>query len=53
MIHVSEISAEKRINHPQEVLRVGQVVKAQVLALDTEKRKHTPEHEATGSHGSG
>src|SRR5450759_4807345 len=38
MIHVSEISAEKRINHPQEVLRTGQVVKAQVLALDTEKR---------------
>jgi small subunit ribosomal protein S1 len=38
MIHISEISAEKRINHPQEVLRVGQVVKAQVLAIDTEKR---------------
>jgi small subunit ribosomal protein S1 len=38
MIHISEISAEKRINHPQEVLRNGQVVKAQVLALDTEKR---------------
>ena len=38
MIHVSEISAEKRINHPQEVLRVGQVVKAQVIAIDTEKR---------------
>ena len=38
MIHVSEISAEKRINHPQEVLRAGQVVKAQVLALDPEKR---------------
>jgi small subunit ribosomal protein S1 len=38
MIHVSEISAEKRINHPQDVLKVGQVVKAQVLALDTEKR---------------
>jgi small subunit ribosomal protein S1 len=38
MIHISEISAEKRINHPQEVLRAGQVVKAQVLALDTEKR---------------
>ncbi len=38
MIHISEISAEKRINHPQEVLRVAQVVKAQVLALDTEKR---------------
>jgi small subunit ribosomal protein S1 len=38
MIHISEISAEKRINHPQEVLRVGQSVKAQILALDTEKR---------------
>jgi small subunit ribosomal protein S1 len=38
MIHVSEISAEKRINHPQEVLRIGQVVKAQVLALDPERR---------------
>ncbi len=38
MIHISEISAEKRINHPQEVLRAGQVVKAQVLALDVEKR---------------
>lgn len=38
MIHISEITAEKRINHPQEVLRSGQLVKAQVLALDTEKR---------------
>jgi small subunit ribosomal protein S1 len=38
MIHVSEISAEKRINHPQDVLKVGQVVKAQVLAIDLEKR---------------
>jgi len=38
MIHVSEISAEKRINHPQEVLKVGQTVKSQVVAVDTEKR---------------
>ena len=38
MVHVSEISAEKRINHPQDVLKVGQVVKAQVLAVDSEKR---------------
>ncbi len=38
MVHVSEISAEKRINHPQDVLRVGQIVKAQVLAVDTERR---------------
>ncbi|HET9408881.1 MAG TPA: 30S ribosomal protein S1 [Candidatus Sulfotelmatobacter sp.] len=39
MIHVSDISEEKRINHPQDVLRVGQTVKAQVLEIDTEKRR--------------
>src|SRR6266581_4411321 len=39
MIHVSDISAEKRINHPQDVLKVGQSVKAQVLELDTEKQR--------------
>ena len=39
MIHVSDISAEKRINHPQDVLRAGQSVKAQVLEVDTEKRR--------------
>jgi len=38
MIHVSEISAEKRIKHPQEVLKLGQLVKAQVLAIDKERR---------------
>jgi small subunit ribosomal protein S1 len=39
MIHVSDISAEKRINHPQDMLKVGQLVKAQVLEVDTEKRR--------------
>jgi small subunit ribosomal protein S1 len=39
MIHVSEISAEKHIHHPQDVLRLGQAVKAQVLAVDQEKRQ--------------
>ncbi|PSH04553.1 MAG: 30S ribosomal protein S1 [Acidobacteria bacterium] len=39
MVHVSEISAEKRIEHPQDVLKPGQIVKAQVLALDLEKRQ--------------
>jgi small subunit ribosomal protein S1 len=39
LIHVSEISAEKRIHHPQDVLRVGQVVKAQILAIDAQKRQ--------------
>ena len=39
MIHVSEISAEKRIERPQDVLRAGQVVKAKVLDIDKEKRQ--------------
>jgi small subunit ribosomal protein S1 len=39
MIHVGDITAEKRINHPQDVLKVGQAVKAQVLELDIEKRR--------------
>ena len=39
MIHVSEMSAEKHINHPQDMVRLGQVVKAQVLAIDSEKRQ--------------
>jgi small subunit ribosomal protein S1 len=39
LVHISEISAERRLNHPSDVLRAGQVVKAQVLAIDTEKRQ--------------
>ena len=39
MVHVGDVTAEKRINHPQDVLHVGQVVKAQVLELDIEKRR--------------
>jgi len=39
MVHVSDISADKRLNHPADALRVGQVVAAQVLGIDTEKRQ--------------
>jgi small subunit ribosomal protein S1 len=39
LVHVSEITAERHIHHPQDVLRVGQLVKAQVLGIDTEKRQ--------------
>jgi len=39
MIHVGDLSAEKRINHPSDVLKMGQVVKAQVLAVEVEKRR--------------
>jgi len=39
LVHVSEIVADRRINHPSEVLRAGQGVKAMVLAIDTDKRQ--------------
>jgi small subunit ribosomal protein S1 len=39
MIHVGDITAEKRINHPQDVLKVGERVKAVVLECDRERRR--------------
>ena len=39
MVHISEITAEKRLQHPTEALKLGEVVKAQVLEVDKEKRQ--------------
>jgi len=39
MIHVGDITAEKRINHPQDVLKQGQTVRAQILEVDAERRR--------------
>ena len=39
MIHISDITREKRLNHPREALAVGQSVRAQVLELDRERRR--------------
>lgn len=39
LVHISEIVDDRRLNHPSDALRVGEVVKAQVLAVDTEKRQ--------------
>jgi small subunit ribosomal protein S1 len=39
MIHISDMSSDKRINHPQDMLKLGQTVRAQVLELDLEKRR--------------
>jgi len=39
MIHVGEIDAEKRINHPQDVLKMGELVKAAVIDVDRERRR--------------
>lgn len=39
LVHISEIVADRRLNHPNEVLRAGQSVKAKVLAIDEERRQ--------------
>lgn len=39
MIHVGDITREKRINHPNEMLKDGQVVKAAVTEVDKERRR--------------
>src|SRR5665213_1207440 len=39
LVHVSEMVADKHVHHPQDVVRVGEVVKAQVPAIDVEKRQ--------------
>src|SRR5437868_12110914 len=39
MIHIGDISRDKRLNHPNEALKVGGRVKAQVLEIDRERRR--------------
>ncbi len=39
MIHIGDISAEKRLNHPREMLATGKTVRAQVLEFDRAKRR--------------
>jgi small subunit ribosomal protein S1 len=39
LVHISELGAGRRINHPKEVVSVGQEVEAVVLSVDPEKRR--------------
>jgi small subunit ribosomal protein S1 len=39
MIHISDITREKRLNHPREALSTGQTVRAVVLEVDGERRR--------------
>jgi small subunit ribosomal protein S1 len=39
MIHIADITGEKRLNHPNEVLKQGQTIKAVVLEADKERRR--------------
>jgi len=39
LIHVSELSADKRIQHPREAVKLGQEVDVRVLGVDLERRR--------------
>ncbi len=39
LLHISDITSEKRLNHPGEVLRQDQEVRVKVLEIDREKRR--------------
>ena len=39
LAHISELAAGRRINHPQEVVSVGDQVQARVLSVDMEKHR--------------
>jgi small subunit ribosomal protein S1 len=39
LVHISELGAGRRINHPKEVVAVGQDVEAIVLAVDPDKHR--------------
>ena len=39
LVHISELGAGRRVNHPREVVKLGQEVEVTVLAIDPEKRR--------------
>jgi len=39
LVHISELGAGRRINHPKEVVSVGQEVEAVVLSVDHDRRR--------------
>ena len=39
LVHISELGAGKRINHPKEVVEVGQEVEAVILTIDHERHR--------------
>ncbi len=39
LVHISELGAERRINHPSEVLNIGDTVEATVLGVDLKRRR--------------
>jgi small subunit ribosomal protein S1 len=39
LVHVSELGAGRRVNHPSEVLNTGDQVEAAILSVEKDKRR--------------
>lgn len=39
LVHISELGADRRIGHPQEILSAGDKVEATILSVETDKRR--------------
>ena len=39
LVHISELGANKRVDHPSEVVKIGDKVEATVLGVDIDKRR--------------
>jgi small subunit ribosomal protein S1 len=48
LVHISELGAGRRINHPKEVVQVGQPVEAVVLSIDPQARRLSLSMAASG-----
>lgn len=38
LLHISRLGADRRVNHPKEVLEVGAMVQVRILAVDAERK---------------
>jgi small subunit ribosomal protein S1 len=39
LVHISELGAGRRVNHPKEVVAPGQQVEVTILSMDPDKRR--------------
>jgi small subunit ribosomal protein S1 len=51
LVHVSELAADRRVEHPRQVVEVGQEVTVRVLGVDAEKRRISLAVAAAGEGG--
>ena len=39
LIHISKLTNKRRVNHPNEIVAVGQIVDVEVIQLDLDKQR--------------